>query len=104
MSIFPGQGPEPLADIVGRLLAGRGLAAEQTRLTLEEAWREAVGEQRSHRTRLGALRRGVLEILVRDAVLMHQLAGFERRNLLDRLQMRLGAERVRDLRFRLAAW
>lgn len=104
MSISPGQGPEPLADIVARLLAGRGLAAEQMRLTLEAAWQDAVGEERSRRTRLGALRRGVLEILVRDAVLMHHLAGFERRKLLERLQTRLGAERIRDLRFRLAAW
>ncbi|MCS6978385.1 MAG: DUF721 domain-containing protein [Gemmatales bacterium] len=107
MSRFPEPGPagpEPLADILARLFAGRGLGAEQSRVALETAWRDTIGPERSVRTRLGEFRRGVLEVLVRDAVLMHQLAGFEKRKLIEGLQQRLGPQRVRDLRFRLAAW
>ena len=104
MSTHLGQGPEPLADILSRLFVGRGLGAVEARCTLEAAWQEAVGEECSVRTRVGLLRRGVLEVLVRDAVLMHQLAGFEKRKLVERLQQRLGPQRIRELRFRLAAW
>lgn len=97
-------GPEPLGDILARLFASRHLGAEQSRLRLETAWRSSVGAERARLTRLGALRRGVLEVLVRDAALMHQLAGFERRKLLAELRQHLGPDAIRDLRFRLAAW
>jgi predicted nucleic acid-binding Zn ribbon protein len=97
-------GPEPLAEILSRLFTARGLGQEQARLRLENAWRTAVGEEQAGRTQPGTLRRGVLEVLVRDAVLMHELAQFHKRQLLGSLQQSLGPDRVKELRFRLASW
>jgi hypothetical protein len=97
-------GPEPLAEILARLFTSRGLGQEQGRLKLENAWKSAVGTDLVERTQLGTLRRGVLEILVRDAVLLHELAQFRKRQLLGSLKESLGSERVKELRFRLASW
>lgn len=100
----PPSGPEPLSEILSRLFTARGLGQEQGRLRLEKAWKDAIGEAQAGRTQVGVLRRGVLEILVQDAVLMHELAQFRKRQLLASLQATLGPERVKELRFRLASW
>jgi predicted nucleic acid-binding Zn ribbon protein len=96
--------PEPLSEILARLFVARGWGARQDRLRLEKAWRAAVGAESSRRTQLGTLRRGVLEILVRDAVLLHELSHFRKRQLLQVFAEQLGQGWVRDLRFRLAHW
>jgi predicted nucleic acid-binding Zn ribbon protein len=97
-------GPEPLAEILSRLFTARGLGQDQGRLRLENAWKEAIGPGSVDRTQLGPLRRGVLEVLVRDAVLMHELAQFKKRQLLASLARSLGPDRVKELRFRLGGW
>jgi predicted nucleic acid-binding Zn ribbon protein len=94
-------GPERLSEVLSRLFTSRGWGQRQDRLRLEEAWRSAAGEPTASRTAVGALRRGVLEIIVADAVLLQELAGFEKRRLLESLQERLGKTRVTDIRFRL---
>ena len=94
-------GPERLSEVLSRLFTSRGWGQRQDRLRLEAAWREALGGKSVERTAVGALRRGVLEIIVADAVLFQELAGFEKRRLLQNLQERLGQARVNDIRFRL---
>lgn len=93
-------GPELLREILGRLLVERGWGARQGRWRLESAWREAAGPELVARTVVGSLRRGVLEILVRDAVTRHQLT-FAKQRLLTALQAQPGGAEVRDLKFRL---
>jgi predicted nucleic acid-binding Zn ribbon protein len=100
----PTDDPEPLKEILARLFLSRGWGQRQDRLRLEEAWRQAVGEVAAEQTQLGALRRGVLEVLVRDAVLLQELAHFQKRQLVAALQQSLGPTRVTELRFRLGAW
>ena len=97
-------GPEPLGEVLARLFASRGLGAQQWQLQLEQAWREVAGTRWAEATRLGTLRRGVLEVLVRDASVFHELVQFHQGQWLAGLQARLGPERVRKERFRLAAW
>jgi predicted nucleic acid-binding Zn ribbon protein len=93
-------GPERLSEVLSRLFTSRGWGQRQDRLHLEAAWQAAAGEQTASRTAVGALRRGVLEVIVADAVLHQELAGFEKRRLLEQLQERLGKARVTDIRFR----
>ena len=101
MNRQPAEGPERLSEVLSRLFTSRGWGQRQDRLRLEETWRQAVGENIALRTAVEALRRGVLEIIVADAVLFQELAGFEKRRLLEYLQERLGKSRVTDIRFRL---
>ena len=94
------KGPEPLGEILSRLFTARGWGRRQERLRLEEAWAEAVGPQHAAHTRINGLRRGVLEVVVDNAVLMQELAHYEKRRLLQALRSRLAGTAVTDLRFR----
>jgi len=94
------KGPEPLGEILSRLFTARGWGRRQERLRLEEAWAEAAGPQHAPHTRVNGLRRGVLEVVVDNAVLMQELAHYEKRRLLQALRGRLAGTAVTDLRFR----
>jgi predicted nucleic acid-binding Zn ribbon protein len=97
-------GPERLGEILSRLFAARGWGRRQERLGLEDAWAEAVGEPGARHTRVGGFRRGVLEIWVDNAVLLQELAHFQKRPLLEKLRARLPGLTVLDLRFRAGVW
>lgn len=97
------KGPENLSDVVARLFAARGWGRRSERVRLEQAWAAAAGPAAAD-TRLGAFRRGVLEVEVRTGVLMQELAQFQKRTLLARLRQALPGVTVADLRFRAGAW
>jgi predicted nucleic acid-binding Zn ribbon protein len=97
------RGPEPLGEVLGRLFAARGWGRRQERLRLEKAWAETVGPAFVHQTRVGILRRGVLEILVADAITLQELAHFQQRRLLEELRRRLQGVTLARLRFRTGA-
>jgi predicted nucleic acid-binding Zn ribbon protein len=98
------KGPEPLGEILGRLFAARGWGRRQGRLHLETVWAEVVGPAGAKHTRVAGLRRGVLEILVDNAVLLQELAHFQKQTLLQQLRARLPGTPLRDLRFRTGTW
>ena len=56
-------GPESLGEVLSRLFTARGWGRKQDRLRLEAAWAAAAGPDVAPHTRLGALRRGVLEVV-----------------------------------------
>jgi predicted nucleic acid-binding Zn ribbon protein len=93
-------GPERLGDVLGHLFVARGWGRRLERLQLETAWAEAAGPTIAAVTRLGNLRRGVMEIMVGNAALLQELAHFQKRSLLEAFQVRT-ANKVVDLRFRL---
>lgn len=98
------KGPENLADILGRLFASRGWGRKNDRLRLEMAWAEAVGPDLLKDTRVGGIRRGVLEVEVKNAVLLQELTQFHKRGLLGKLRKSLTGVTLTDLKFRAAAW
>jgi predicted nucleic acid-binding Zn ribbon protein len=98
------KGPEPIGEILSRLFTARGWGRRQGRLRLEQAWAEAAGGQLAEHTRVGALRRGVLEVEVDNAVLLQELAHYHKRRLLEQLRGRLGEITLTDLRFRAGVW
>jgi predicted nucleic acid-binding Zn ribbon protein len=93
--------PQAIAGILSEVVSRRGLARVRSQGHLEEAWSEAIGEPGARYTHVGALRRGVLEILVANSVLLQELAGFQKQHLLVRIREVLQSNAVRDLRFRL---
>src|SRR5579871_218867 len=97
---IPERGPERLGDILGRLFTARGWGRRQERLRLEQAWAEAAGPEYAAHTRANGLRRGVLEVVVDNAVLLQELAHYHKRRLLEQLRRRLPGTPLNDLRFR----
>lgn len=93
-------GPEPLGEIISRLFAQRGWGRQQDRLRLERAWAEAVGPDIARQTKPLAIRRGVLEVVVGNAVLMQELSQFHRRSILQKLRAALTDIVLTDIRFR----
>src|SRR5262249_34019016 len=98
------KGPEPLSEILSRLFTARGWGRRQDRLRLEQAWAAAAGPDLAPHTRVGPLRRGVLEVEVANAVLLQELAHYHKRRLLGELRKRLVGVTITDVRFRAGAW
>jgi hypothetical protein len=71
---------------------------------LEQAWSETAGDDLVRHTRIGALRRGILEVEVDHGVLLQELAHFHKRGLLEQLRRRLPEITLTDLRFRVGVW
>jgi predicted nucleic acid-binding Zn ribbon protein len=94
--------PKSMRDVLSQLLAKRGYAQVQTAATCTAAWREAVGEKLAADTRPGNVKRGVLEVLVRNSVLVQEL-GFQRAKIVKTLNKLVPEQKVRDLRFRVGA-
>jgi len=93
-------GPELLREVLSRLFTARGWGRRQDRTRLEQAWTDAVGSEHAGDTQVGALRRGVLEVIIGNAVVLQELAHFHKRRLLEELRRRLPGTPVNDLRFR----
>jgi predicted nucleic acid-binding Zn ribbon protein len=96
----PERGPENLAEILSRLFTARGWGRRQGRLQLEKAWEEVAGAEFAPHTRVGTLKRGVLEVQVGNAVLLQELTHYHKRRLLEQLRRRLPNTPITDLRFR----
>ena len=94
------RGPKPIGNILSELMARRGYARVQSARAYETAWREAAGELVAEYTRVGALRRGTLEVVVGNSTLVQELP-FQKPTLLKLLTRLLPAEPLEDLRFRV---
>lgn len=93
--------PQPIADVLGRLMARRGYARVQSGEELREAWRTAAGPLAAH-TVPGKLSAGVLQVVVRHSTLMQELT-FAKNEILSKLCGLLPDQKIRDLRFRVGA-
>ena len=98
------KGPELIGEIVSRLFAARGWGRKQERLRLERAWVEVAGPEYAPHTRVASIRRNILEVEVRGAVLFQELAQFHKRRLLEAIRKLLPGVTLTDLRFRSGAW
>jgi hypothetical protein len=97
----PSRGPRPLSDILGELFTVRGYGRLRARQELEDAWNAAVGEPNSCQTRLGEVRRGVLNVTVAHSTLLEELAAFRKPALLAALRSDAPATTIHDIRFRV---
>ncbi len=92
--------PRAIGTILAELMARNGFARVQAAEAYGAAWRQAAGELAAGHTRVGGLRRGVLEVVVANSVLVQELS-FRKAALLKALTDALPGEPIRDLRFRL---
>lgn len=94
--------PRRISEVVSELIARRGYGRVQARTSLEEAWRTAAGPALASQTRVGAVRRKALEIVVAHSTLVQELT-FQKHNLLRELAKVLPDETIADLRFKVGA-
>jgi predicted nucleic acid-binding Zn ribbon protein len=98
-SATPG-GPKKLGDLLGLIMARYGYAQSAGRAELERVWKEIAGERVREHTRLGSIRRGILEVAVDSHALLADLEGFEKHDLLEKLQEKLGPQTIKGIKFR----
>ena len=89
---------EGIAGVLARALRGLGLEGEFAGWRAVEEWPQAVGHRVSRHTRATGFRAGTLRVEVEGSAWMHELA-FLKRDLIRRINLHLGSERVRDVRF-----
>jgi predicted nucleic acid-binding Zn ribbon protein len=94
------RGPEPIGNILPELMARRGYARVQSAEKYDAVWREAAGQLLAEYTRVGALRRGRLEVVVAHSTLVQELV-FQKSSILQALRKLLPDEGIEDLRFRV---
>ena len=95
------RGPKPLSDILGELFATRGFGRLRALKELEDAWNAAVGEPGCRQTRVGEVRRGVLNVTVAHPTLLEELAAFQKPALLAALRQNAPGTLIHDIRFRV---
>jgi predicted nucleic acid-binding Zn ribbon protein len=93
------KGPETIGNILSELMARRGFARIQSTEALETAWRQAAGPLAAQYTRIGAIRRGMLEVIVANSTLVQEL-GYQKNDILANIQQLLPEENIKTLRFR----
>jgi predicted nucleic acid-binding Zn ribbon protein len=95
-------GPQRIGDVLSELMARRGYARVQAGQAYEEAWNAAAGPLAAQYSRVGALRRGTLEVIVANSTLIQEFV-FQKSEILKSLAQRLPDQGIKDLRFRLGA-
>lgn len=91
----------PLGPIAKEILRRKKFLEKGRYGALEAAWRDLVGEELACRTRIESFRDGQLEIAVDSSVLLQELDGFMRTQLLDALKATDAGRDAAGLRFRL---
>ncbi len=95
------RGPRPLSEILGELFTARGYGRLRALSELEEVWNTAVGEPHCHQTRVGEVRRGILNVTVAHPTLLEELAAFRKPALLQALRAGAPGTTIHDIRFRV---
>jgi hypothetical protein len=95
------RGPRPVSDILGELFAARGFGRLRALKELEDAWNAAVGEPGCRQTKLGEVRRGILNVTVAHPALLEELAAFHKPKLLAALRQNASGTVIHDIRFRV---
>lgn len=96
------RGPLAIRETLSTLLARRGYADVAGAAEREQAWQQVVGRELAAYTRVGTVRRGVLEIIVGNSAVLQELT-LQKRQLLQGVGQALPDQPIRELRFRIGA-
>ncbi len=98
-----GRQNEPMTafgDILSGLVSQFGIGRKRSEDDLSDVWKELLGEELAPYSCVGGVRRGVLEIVVSDAILIQELL-FQKEILLEKMKERFPDANFTDLRFRV---
>ncbi len=100
--IYP-RGPYRVGDVVNQLLARRGYVQQQAQDEIQSIWNDIVGAQLAAQTRIGRIRRGVLDVFVSNSTLLQELS-FRKAELLRALEQPFGGAAIKEIRLRIGQW
>jgi predicted nucleic acid-binding Zn ribbon protein len=92
--------PQHVGNVMSSLLSKRGYGRVLATSALDDAWRAAVGETLAADTRAGNIKRGVLEVIVRDCAVLQELT-FQKKQILTKLQALAVDQKLKDVRFKV---
>lgn len=102
---FYGRQPKRVSNVIAQLVQRKGYAQVRAASDREEAWRKALEaegcEAWADSTRVGPLKRGVLEIELSNSLMMQELS-FLKENLLKQLTNSLPDDGIKQIKFRVA--
>jgi hypothetical protein len=94
--------PQPIKEVLAELVLRRGYAREQSATACEAAWKTAAGEFFANHSRCGLLKRGVLEVVVANSILLQEIT-FRKAAVLAELTRLLPDAQIRDIKLRVGA-
>ena len=97
----PKRDPQKVGDVITDLLARRGYAQLAANQECNEAWQAVVGKLKEM-SRATEAKRGVLQVVVSNSVMMQELT-FRKQELIPALAARLPNHQIKDLRFRVGS-
>ena len=92
--------PQKMADVLSNLLSKRGYARVIETSDLQDAWQAAAGPKLGGDSRAGLVKRGNLEVLVRNSAVLQELT-FMKKKLLAKLQTSSPQHQIKDLKFKV---
>ena len=95
--------PQRIADTLSTLMARRGYAQLEAAGERDEAWKAAVGQQMAPHSRIGNIRRGVIEVTVCNSAVLQELT-FRKTELIKKMATALPDQRICDMRFRIGTF
>ena len=84
-------------------MARKGFAQQESKNDLSKVWNTLVGESLNKKTRVGLLKRNVLEVYVSSSAVNQQLT-FQKSQLVKQLQKQLPKENIKDIRFKIGSF
>ena len=92
--------PKKPADIIAQLMARTGYGQLKSADELENTWNQIADEKWRSQTRVTVIKRGVLEVVVGNSVLIQRLE-FEKKRLLADFKTNQPKINLKDIRFRI---
>jgi predicted nucleic acid-binding Zn ribbon protein len=90
-----------IGDMVPRLMKQLGLEDRYWEQALLSDWVAIVGEQLARRTRPGRVQHGILYVFVTSSAWLSELSRYGQKQMLENLQKRFGAEKIKSLRIQI---
>ena len=94
--------PKNTENLINQIITRRGIAAEQSNHQLQGIWDSIVPGDVANQTKVGSVRRGILEVTVGNSGLM-QVLGFSKDEYLKQLVQQLPNQNIKDIRFRIGS-
>lgn len=92
--------PQKMADVLSNLFSKRGYARVIETSDLQDAWHAAAGPKLGGDSRPGLVKRGALEVLVRNSAVLQELT-FMKKKLVEKLQVSAAQHKIKDLKFKV---
>lgn len=94
------RGPKTLSNVLDALMARNGYGRMMAASDLELAWIKVLGKSKAEMTKIGAIKRGLLNVTVSNSCLLEELRQFRKPELLKALRATSGGTSLTDIRFR----